>query len=96
MREAMKISITLTMEFDAMTEQQAVSTLAAKIAEQGTVVESVIAGLTSAIKNAKDVSPEILALVTEVEAQTAALADAVVVNTPTPDAQPMPGGGPTV
>lgn len=74
-----------------MTELDAIQTLTAKIAEQGTVVESVVTllnGLTDQIKNAKDVSPEIMALVAEIDAQTAALSAAVLANTPQPGPSP--------
>jgi hypothetical protein len=77
-----------------MTEQEAVTALAAEVSAQGTVIESAMAlidGLVKTIEGASDVSPQILAVLGEVKAQREALAASVLENTP---AQPGDGATP--
>ena len=64
---------------------EAIAALAAKVAAQGTVIESAVTllgGLSAQLEAAKDDPAQIAAIITSLDAQTAALADAVVANTP--------------
>jgi hypothetical protein len=87
MREAMKIK--LTMELD-MNEKELAAALQGKIAEMGTVVEAVLGmfdTLRAAVNTQSDVSPELLAASQAVDAQRAALVEALQAI----QAQPLPG-----
>jgi len=78
-----------TLEQMLMTTDEAIAALAAKVAEQSTVVESAVTlinGLAAQLTAAADDPAQIMAIVDSLTAQSGALAGAVEANTPPPPA----------
>jgi uncharacterized coiled-coil protein SlyX len=83
---------TINIEGKLMSIQAVLEELAAKVAEQGTVVESAIVlmdGLTVALRDFSGDPAKITALLDQIEAQRNALAEAIVRNTPAAPAAPV-------
>jgi uncharacterized protein YdbL (DUF1318 family) len=81
----MKLSITITLESDTMTTDEAIAILVEKVSAQGTVIESTIAllaGLSSQLQAAADDPAQIQEIIDQVASQSDALAAAVAANTP--------------
>jgi len=81
----MKITLSLTLESDTMNTDEAIALLVAKVAEQGTVIESAVtllAGLSSQLQAAADDPAQIQEIIDQVAAQSDALSGAVAANTP--------------